>query len=266
MNCPTVTRLLPLHVGGDLAAEKERAVSHHLLSCDECRRVAGEYEESQQLLRTYEPPEFDAAFHEGVWRAVMQEVNNHHAVQLVPVSLVARLFRMPPAYALPAALLFVACTLTFFIYRPQPAFDQAQREKAIDAKSQSVSPSPNVPRNEPLSAAELTGTPQHARAGAVVKSHRIKRTARPLSRTPHQEALAEQSTPPEMTAARNITAARTNDHNVPATVHTEALSHPEDKGIEVADAGPVDAAPEMLRIELQTSDPNIRIIWLAQQN
>jgi hypothetical protein len=77
--------------------------------------------------------------------------------------------------------------------------------------------------------------------------------------------LAEQSTPPHVTAAPNITAASTNDDNTLATVHTDALSRRENEGIEVADAGPIDAAPEILRIELQTCDPNIRIIWLAPQ-
>ncbi|MDQ3687139.1 MAG: zf-HC2 domain-containing protein [Acidobacteriota bacterium] len=265
MNCHNVTRLLPLHVGGDLAAEKARAVFHHLLSCDECRRVAGEYEEAQQLLRLYEPPEFDAAFHEGIRRAVMCEVNKHHTAPSSPASLVARLFRMPSAYALPVALLFVACALTFVVYRTQSISDRAQREISIDAQPQSISPISNVARNESPSATELTGTPHDARAVTIVKGRRIKRFARPPSQTPHREAIAEQSMSPDITAAQNITPASTNDDDTPATVHTEALSHPGDEGIEVADAGSVDAAPEMLRIELQTSDPNIRIIWLAPQ-
>jgi len=255
---------LPLHVGGDLAAEKARAVSHHLLSCDECRRVAGEYEESQQLLRLYEPPEFDAAFHEGIRRAVMHEVNKHHAAPSSPASLVARLFRIPPAYAIPVALLLVACALIFIASRTQPTFDRAQREITVDAQPRSTSPSPDATRNESPSATELKGTPHHTRA-ETIKGRRIKRIARPPSQTSHREALAEQSTLPDMTSAQNIAAASTNDDNTPPTVHTEALSHPEDAGIEVADAGSNDAAPEMLRIELQTSDPNIRIIWLAPQ-
>lgn len=265
MNCHSVTRLLPLHIEGDLAAEKAHAVSHHLLSCDECRRVAGEYEESQQLLRLYEPPEFDAAFHEGIRRAVMHEVNNHHAARFVPASLVARLFRIPPAYAIPVALLLVACALIFIASRTQPTFDRAQREKAVDAQPQSTSLSPNATRNESSSAPELTGTPHYARAETIIKGRRIKRIARPSPQTPHREVLVEQSTPSDMTVAQNITPATTNDDNTPATVHTEALSHPGDKGIEVADAGSVEAGPKMLRIELQTSDPNIRIIWLAPQ-
>ncbi len=263
MNCHNVTRLLPLHVGGDLAAEKARAVSHHLLSCDECRRVAGEYEESQQLLRLYEPPEFDAAFYDGVRRVVMHEVNNHHAAQFVPASLFARSFRIPLAYALPGALLLAMCALTFIASRTQPTFDRAQREIPVDAQAQSISLSPNATRDESPSAAELTGTPHRARTETIRKVHRLKRIARPPSQTPHREALAEQSTPPDMTVARNIIAASTNDDNSPAIFHKEPSSHPGDEGIEVADAGSVDAAPEMLRIELQTSDPNIRIIWLS---
>jgi len=265
MNCHNVTRLLPLHVGGDLAAEKARAVSHHLLSCDECRRVAGEYEESQQLLRLYEPPEFDAAFYDGVRRVVMHEVNNHHAAQFVPASFVARLLLIPPDYALPVVLLLVACALTFIASRTQPTFDRAQPEIPVDAQPQSIPQSPDATRNESPSAAELTGTPHHARAETIVKGRRIKRIARPPSQTTYREALAEQSTLPDMTSAQNIAAASTNDDNTPPTVHTEDLSHPEDAGIEVADDGSNDAAPEMLRIELQTSDPNIRIIWLAPQ-
>ncbi len=263
MNCHSVTQLLPLHIEGDLAAEEARAVSYHLLSCDECRRVAGEYEESQQLLRLYEPPEFDAAFYDGVRRVVMHEVNNHHAAQFVPASFVARLLLIPPDYALPVVLLLVACALTFIASRTQPTFDRAQREIPVDAQAQSISLSPNATRDESPSAAELTGTPHRARTETIRKVHRLKRIARPPSQTPHREALAEQSTPPDMTVARNITPATTHEDSTPATVQTEALSHPGDEGIEVADAGSVEAGPKMLRIELQTSDPNIRIIWLS---
>ncbi len=265
MNCHSVTQLLPLHIEGDLAGEEARVVSYHLLSCDECRRVAAEYEESQQLLRLHEPPEFDAAFYDGVRRAVMHEVNNHHAAPFVPASLFARLFRIPPAYVLPAALLLVACASAFIASRTQPTFDRARREIIVDAQLQPISPSPNATRNESSSTAELAGTPHHARAETIIKGRRIKRIARPPSQTTHREALAKQSTPPDMTVAQNIIPARTNDDSTLATVHTEALSHPGDEGTEVADAGSVDAAPEMLRIELQTSDPNIRIIWLAPQ-
>src|SRR5262245_9070082 len=59
MNCTQIEKLIPLYIGGDLPAEDETTVRHHLVSCEQCAGIAGEFKESRDWLRGFTPPPFD---------------------------------------------------------------------------------------------------------------------------------------------------------------------------------------------------------------
>lgn len=73
MNCTHIEKILPLYAGGDLGGKDETAVAAHLRSCDSCRLLAEGYSRSQELLRSYEAPEFGSAFFDGIRSAVLEE-------------------------------------------------------------------------------------------------------------------------------------------------------------------------------------------------
>jgi anti-sigma factor RsiW len=73
MNCTHIEKIIPLYAGGDLGDKDETAVAAHLRSCDSCRLLAAGYRRSQELLLSYEAPEFGSAFFDGIRSAVLEE-------------------------------------------------------------------------------------------------------------------------------------------------------------------------------------------------
>lgn len=73
MNCTYIERILPLYAGGDLGCKGERVVAAHLRSCASCGLLAEGYRRSQEILSSYEAPEFSVAFFDGIRSAVLEE-------------------------------------------------------------------------------------------------------------------------------------------------------------------------------------------------
>jgi hypothetical protein len=74
MNCRRVEELLPLFAGRDLDESMVREVRWHLSDCIGCSRLAAEYEESQDWLGMYQPPEPSEAFFEQIRETVLNRV------------------------------------------------------------------------------------------------------------------------------------------------------------------------------------------------
>lgn len=73
MNCTHVKKILPLYAGGDLGSKDQIAVAAHLGTCASCRLLAEGYGRSQELLLSYDAPEFGSAFFDGIRSAVLAE-------------------------------------------------------------------------------------------------------------------------------------------------------------------------------------------------
>jgi Putative zinc-finger len=223
--------LIPLYVEGDLGERGASGVRAHLQTCAACRALVAEYEASQAWLRAAAPPDFDDAFVDTMRAGLMRELAASETAP--PFAERLRDWLLPRRLALAtAALLVIFITVTLFIYRSRSQVS-LQGEQAVEHP-----PAPPVLNH-------------------VDKSEPASVNARPVNqskrRTPRRAALL---------IAKH--SRRDNKRAAPPQDHLIA-KHP----LDALPAMPMDgsdaatASAEMLRIEIQTADPNIRIIWFA---
>lgn len=223
MDCRRIEKLIPLYVECDLESDEAGAVFAHLETCESCVTLVAEYEASQSWLRSRAMPDFDDAMLDDLRRGVMLEID---ATRERPsfFGFFARLLTPNRALAAMAALLIVFAAFALYIYL---------------GKSSAVSTDSAVAREtfEPEGTSATKDVKQASGADPVTPHHRAKRRA----------------------TAKNMTGERQKPDRaiMPETDNTVAQNTP----IELQDV-PTETE-EMTRIEIQTGDPNIRIIWFS---
>jgi len=248
MRCTQVEKLLPLYAGDDVEKAREASeVAAHLSSCADCRLKAEEFEASRRLLALHAPPVFDEAFFAGVRRNVMREIEDER-VRPAPLAFFGKLFA-PRTLAVAASFaLLVACALVASqLYRraappPQQATPETARSKTTNTRAD------DAPAEKTDSApAPVVAEHVKSRRKSVAEPSRRTRTAR-RGASPDTQTLAhEQASPVE-----------------PSSPH-EAVRAPQLEAVAVNHTSPAAEVAErkLTRIELQTGDPNVRIIWLS---
>jgi hypothetical protein len=224
--------LIPLYVEGDLGEHSASDVRAHLQACIACRARTAEYAASQAWLRASAPPDFDAAFVDTIRAGVMRELAASEAtppfVERLKMWLAPR--RLAAATT---ALIVIFIALALFIYSSRSRVDQQDKGMANGKPAPSVENDPNnqkaPPRDQPKPVQQSKQQAAHRRAPLLaVHPHRDVQRAR----APQANFVAQQSL--------NAISAVPVDGNNAATY-----------------------SKEKLRIEFQTADPNIRIIWFA---
>jgi hypothetical protein len=228
LKCKSIAPKVSLYVAGDLVGEAEREVAMHLLACEDCSRLSGEFSKSSSLLaRASSPPEFGAEFYSGIRSAVLADIASRRPKP--------SLFRPRWLYATAFAALLIASgiMLQFFV----SASRQATHSVAVGptVTGQPIS-SPGKEFN--LSASAQSG--KRSRSLSVPVSRRVPQVSRP-------------------DAAEIAQAARNTRPQIGQGVESRANIGP--VALESAPAALASAA-QVSRIEIQTSNPNIRIIWL----
>ena len=69
MTCRKIRRLIPLHVGGDLALGETAAVRHHLAECSTCTDLAHSHEDARAGFAEFSTPLADANSH-NLWENI----------------------------------------------------------------------------------------------------------------------------------------------------------------------------------------------------
>ncbi|HEX6625967.1 MAG TPA: hypothetical protein VF064_19780 [Pyrinomonadaceae bacterium] len=230
MDCKRAEELMPRDAGGDLEDGRARAgLSAHLGDCAPCRRLAAEWAESRALLRLHEPPEFDAAFFEHVRRNVMREITTPTTAAPAPTVFAALLALLPRArtlaYAASLALVFAALLFGLRLSRA-PQPTKVAGGGVASSVNEALAKEINPPRPTPR----------------IVVREQAHRKTRAFKTVPRADRPA-----PTRAAALPDAA---------------ALSSLPDAAAELA---VVRDEREMLKIELQTRDPNVRIIWFSPQ-
>jgi Putative zinc-finger len=231
MNCRRVQKLIPLHVESDLPSGLANRVASHLEWCGRCNWLADEYKESQGWLRSYTPPEFDEATLDDLKRGLMKRVADSNARPSLLASL-AQQWSRRPLLALSAGLLIILGMVVLYIY-------QARAKVNFNVIAQEVKPTPP----------EQTPTPGPGEApGATLTGPEIERTG-------HHSFKGR---------GRNQTMAT---HALARPVGSQTTGIRESVGAVMeptpAPSDNANGSRDMLRIEIQTGDPNIRIIWFA---
>jgi hypothetical protein len=240
MDCSRIEELIPLYVEGDLAPEHQSSMSSHLKGCGRCAGLAREYTESQRWLRSAAPPEFDEAFFGGLRASVLAEIESRGA-RPSWLQLLAARWSLRPAFAAAAVLVLLGLVAFYLLTgRGRDARDQYPPDKLIQVPPGSGPESPAT--GEPKDRVERAGVEEERSSGDAM-------------------APGKQATPPKRdraVARHKLFAGRRSVAKRPAPVPARVV---EDEGGLATLNGVIGAAA--VRIEIQTSDPNVRIIWFA---
>ncbi|HKQ04746.1 MAG TPA: zf-HC2 domain-containing protein [Blastocatellia bacterium] len=231
MNCRRIEELIPLYVEGDLGEPGASDVRSHIESCEVCRGLVSEYEASQAWLRAAESPDFDEAFVDTIRAGVMRELAAREAAPPFAEGLRQWLAPRRLVAATAALLLIFAAVLVFFLAgrsRVSPQKEQqaiTQPQPAVEKKPESGNPEPDGKQ------ATIQSGPRTPHRGASLV---VRHTSRVAGRAVKpQEHLIAAHPPDTVPAAPKL------------------------------DGSDASKSADMLRIEIQTADPNIRIIWFA---
>lgn len=274
MRCTRVEKFLPLHVAGDLAGRRaRRQIANHLATCERCRRLAEEYDASRNLLRAAVtlPPDFDGAFYDELRSSVLAEIRRGRTRLAPPTPTgFASFFNARFIYAASLALIVFtvgALSLHSYVGRKSDAVEHENMSAQLK-RERAGTPAATVAQESTPAAHESTP----AKGGAAQVPSPFDETARE-NRNRGARATPSSSQPRRANGgnAQNETARSVNPANhAPAHARRNplapAVAVPDDHTEQIASSrggGETRDAPEVSRIEIQTSDPNIRIIWLA---
>jgi len=234
MNCKHVEELLPLYVGGDLEEELARLVTAHVQTCNGCALSAEEYGEAGQLMQMFEPPPFSDATYRALRSHVLREIQRESTATqgILAFEFLRRAFQPRILWAVSTAVLLAACLFAYYFVANRSGGPQ------------------------------LTGNP-----GAV--SGGVGALAGPMGNNPDSALTGIQVRQPVL--ATSPPGPRLNQaawhprrpSGTPAVPERLAKFSPETKRA----ASPTSAEAEKpLRLEIQTSDQNIRIIWFSHSS
>jgi hypothetical protein len=227
MNCKNVEELLPLYVGRDLEAERARQINAHIESCIECARSAREYVEANQFLKAFEPPQFSEATYAAVRSNVLREIERKSSAPGL-IEFFMRALSLRVTWAVSAAAMVVVCAFAYYFLADrmsQPGYH------------------PEFTAN---SGGEKTGTrDERANAGTVVvppvPPKKSNRTTFNLLAQASRHSTRAGGTPAVPVKSASYSPVEPRD----ASLNTSGTSE------------------KTLRLEIQTSNPNIRIIWFS---
>ena len=245
MKCNKVEDLLPLYTRVDLDRNSQRAVRTHLESCARCRQVADEYKGVEQLIRAYEPPEFSEEFFAGIRRDVLREVGQTPAppptfnTWLLDLAGTVLPHRM---YAAATLALVLVCLLIGLLVFRQNTIHEGNDDLALvgNGTPKAAGPDKTVAINSGSSRSEVNNGTGSVVATAGSSRHNTNRGRSRFMRTAS----------PAITPPSQISPA------VEFTSGGPAVATSRDSG--------ASTEPSRLRIEVQTQNPNIRIIWFAR--
>jgi hypothetical protein len=245
MNCKQTEELLSLYAGRDLEEKRATLVTEHLQMCAACARVADEYRESVHFTEQFAPPVFSEAVYAGIRQRVLREIETE-AMAPAWSQRNASWFQPRLTWAIAGVLLMVVSmfALYFIMNRrnveqqlanhPPANVQPATKERLNSGSEENRRPDLPSSVNTGGEKQRLTGVPQ---------LQRRKRS---------RNTLAD---------GMNTVAAKSADATDTADVSPQPRSLPEPMVYPHPDSA---ALTKPLRVEIQTKDPTIRIIWFVQ--
>jgi len=231
-NCKRISRNISLYVAGDLVGESEREVAAHLVACEECRRLSGAFSKSRSLLtRAWALPEFGAEFYSGIRSAVLADIGSRRSKP--------SLFR--PRWLYATAFAAVVIVSAVMLQHFSSARRQAVQSRALASQVTAR------PTSDRAKATDLSSSPQ---------SHGPSGTRGVPARGKFEPAK-------RLDASDTTQAARINRAQIAQAIESPVSVGPVTLEAAPGAAGSASSPSEVSRIEIQTANPNIRIIWLT---
>ena len=226
MNCKQVEELLPLYAGRDLEEKRATLITEHMQVCAACAQVADEYRDSVQLSKQFAPPVFSEAVYAGIRQRVLREIETE-AMAPSWSQTIASLFRPRLRWAIASVLLIVVSTFAIYIFVNKGKDDrQLANQPPVEVQPETKEHPTSGPQRATLPPSVNTGNKRQQFAG--ISPARPKRS-RELDIT-----------------AKNVS-------SQPGSLPEPTLFPPNST-----------ALVKTLRVEIQTQDPKIRIIWFVQ--
>jgi len=230
--------MLPLFVGRDLDESTTHSVAAHLSVCSECSLSENEYRELMMMIGQFSPPAFSDSMFAGIRQRVQRDIENAGNAPTL-TQILADYFRPRFGWYVAAALLVtIAGSAVFFT----TVRNQNRPLIADNGTAQSIAPhiGQSIESQSPEAfpdAARPVDPPQgkvvKTTAGRAYRSHRGVRSVTAIAG--NQLAVkTESKTTLAIPAATNV-------------AHISAAA----------------AVESPLKMEMQTKDPNVRIIWFA---
>ena len=241
MNCKHVQELLPLYAGRDLEGKGAQLVMAHVQSCVECAGSVDEYRETRQLLKQFAPPPASDAVYAGIRQRVLREIEQEAAAPGLS-RLLDSLFRPRLRWAVATALaLAVSVFALYFIA------NRRNNQQQVAGSGRTL----DVPTSPAIRGVDVLPPPSPVQKRDPVQG---------LAGITHQSLRRKSSG-----AAADRSRSTTVNSTGPGSMSAQTL--PNENNTSEADAVPAgeSARPEKtLRVEMQTKDPNIRIIWFSR--
>lgn len=276
IDCGRASALLPLYAAGDLEAARAGEVASHVAACEPCRALAAEFAESRRLLaEALATPDFGADFYAGIRNDVLARVRADREPTSPSGFIASLFFGRRLVYAASLAALAAACLVAFQHFRrdarkSQPEFAQANQAAREESKKltattsrqdqtpRGLSPTTPTPRQRDgggqLASSNFVGTERRAARAAFNRNSSTnlhdtteRRDALPVAPRDESALIAQALSPTRNGASSVVAGGGAQSSGVSASPSAEGAS----------------AEGEMSRIEIQTADPTIRIIWLT---
>jgi len=234
MNCNQVESLLPLYAGHDLDARTAVRISMHLQSCAACTDAAAEYRDTRQLLEDFAPPEFSEGTFAGMRQAVWRQIETESTTPSFS-GLIGAWFRPRLGWAVVTAVLLVVFALGIYFMS-----DRRRGQQPVAVNPQKMDAGNGQPKQSALPAFSLAA-----------------------SRGNNSQRLSDQR-PPQKRMQRTKVRDRTNSVAMIAASAPPAQPTTSTPNGSISSGAAVNGdTQKTLRMEIQTKNPNIRIIWLA---
>jgi|KBSSwiStaDraftv2_1062776.scaffolds.fasta_scaffold196723_2 hypothetical protein len=228
MNCKQVEDLLPLYAGRELEEKRATLLTEHLQICAACTRVADEYRESVQMTGLSTPPVFSEAVYAGIRQRVLREIETTAPSWSQTI---ASLCRPRLTWAIAGVLLIVVSMFAIYFLMNRGNVEQQLA-------------------HQPSTEVQL-GTGEHSKPEPQDKKRADPPPAanvlQPRRKRSRDMNIARAKSPDVMSAANNVSPQ-------PNSI-LEPMELPQHDSA---------ASAKPLRVELQTKDPRIRIIWFVQ--
>ena len=243
MNCKQIEKLLPLYVSRDLDARSERLVIAHVESCATCSATAAEYQQTSELLEEFTAPAFSEEVYAGIRQNVWRQIESESTTVSVS-ELIAGWFRPRVIWAAASALLVAVLVFGILLMGNR---SRTQQTVVINA--------PEMNRNQ--SSKQIVAIPPHEKSTPSPLAQREGVKGPRQVYIGHSERRGDRKRAPDRL---NTLVANAPDA-LPNTNGSPRLGTSLDP-----DPSPARDSVKSLRMEIQTKDPNIRIIWFAQRD
>jgi len=230
MNCRQIEKYLPLYAGHDLSGPREQLIAAHLQSCGACTEALADFQNARELMHTFAAPSFSDEVYADIRKRVWRRIESESRPTLFAA--VAAWFQPRLVWTAATALLVTLSVVGVYVL----AQKFTVRPKVIAGVPTIVLPSQS-------DSGENSGS----------------NSSQPEPRRPRQADMPKRQPRPVRIVSP--------DRSIAARAYSPDVQVPKvESSSPIIGADDAELGPGSVRMELQTRDPNIRIIWFTQSD